>query len=255
MPSETKIAEIEPQGLTEDSVRNEPKAPQRFCPLCRGRVPEGARVCCHCARPLGRWRRWRDTILTSLVVPLAIGALIFYLGQRFEQAQTAARQAKDNNRLIRALKMELPQNSANINNVRDILTKNLDDLKNGKVSITPLISFRFTAWEQAQYGQADFLDQAETADVMALKYCYSILHILEGKIRNREQYRLLHEGGAGFVGRMQALDRDILDKLDHAQRVLEQAQEFLERIHQWKVKGRSFSVDRGLVIEEPVGRN
>ena len=151
--------------------------------------------------------------------------------------------------------MELPQNHANINNVRNILTKDLDDLQNGKLSITPLISFRFTAWEQAQYGQADLLGHAETADVMALRNCYFILYILEGKIRDREQYRLFNEGKAGFVERMQALDRNILDKLDHAQEVLEQAQEFLERIHQWKVKGRSFSLDRGLVIEEGVGRN
>lgn len=255
MPSETPIAEIEPQGLAGVSVRNEPKAPQGLCPLCRREVLEGARVCGHCARPLARWRRWWDTLLSSLIVPLVIGALIFQWGQRSERAQIAAQQARDNYRLILALKWELSANHATINNVRNLLTKDLEDLQHGQFSITPLLGFHFTAWEQAKYGRGDFLERADTADLKQLVNCYLILSILDQKIRDREQYRYLGEGRAGFAERMQSLDRNVLGVLDHTQKVLEEAQKYLDAIHTWKVAGRSFSEDRGLVIDREGGRN
>ncbi|MBI3319293.1 MAG: hypothetical protein HYZ89_01725 [Candidatus Omnitrophica bacterium] len=133
--------------------------------------------------------------------------------------------------------------------------KDLEDLQHGQLSITPLLGFHFTAWEQAKYGRGDFLERADTADLKKLVNCYQILSILDQKIRDREQYRYLGEERAGFSERMQQLDRSILDVLDHAQKALEEAQTYLDAIHTWKVAGRSFSEDRGLVIESAGGRN
>ena len=249
MPDEVRTGEIELSGLREVIGPSEPQSPQRLCFLCRGEVPEGARLCRHCGRPLARWRRWRNVLLSSLIVPLVVGASIFKWGQRAERAQIAAQQDRDNYRLILALKWELSSNHANINNVRNLLTKDLEDLQRGQHSITPLLSFHFTAWEQAKYGRGDFLERADTADLKKLVNCYLILSILDQKIRDREQHRYLGEGRPGFVERMQALDQSILDGLNHVQKILEEAQEFLDTIHQWRVRGRNFSVDRGRVID------
>ncbi len=188
MPSETQDSELELQQLAEDGVPALlTSLQQQTCSLCGGNVSEKACDCQHCGRPLARWRRWRDHLLSLWIAPLLIGALVFQWGQQSERVQVATQQAKDNNRLIRTLKMELSQNWAAINNVRGILTKDLDDLQHGQLSITPLLSFQSAAWEQAKYGRANLLDQAE---------------------------------------------------------------EYLYRVHDWKVKGKIFSTHQGLVIDE-----
>ncbi len=188
-----------------------------------------------------------DTLIKWLAPLVAV--TLFWLGQHYERRKEAAAQSRYNNQAILALKNELSENFSNINNMRDILTKDLVDLTHGKVAITPLIPFQFTAWEQARFGRADFLLKADTADYMKLKNCYLILRILQEKVKNREQNRLHFEGNPVFVQRMTALDHDIIDKLEHTQVVVKQAQDYLDAIHQWVVKGDSFDVDRGLVVE------
>ena len=71
---------------------------------------------------------------------------------------------------------------------------------------------------------------------------------------NRESYRYLHEGQPWFAERMGQLDKEILSKLDKAKKLIETAQDFLYKIHDWTVTGESFSSDAGLVTTEPKGK-
>ncbi|MEK7282075.1 MAG: hypothetical protein AAB037_06995, partial [Chloroflexota bacterium] len=189
----------------------------------------------------------RDGLIKWLAPVVAVA--LFWLGQHYERRKETAVQLRFNNQAILALKNELSENFSNINNIRDILKKDLVDLTQGKVAITPLIPFQFTAWEQARFGRSDFLLKTDTANYMKLKNCYLILRILQEKVKNREQNRMHLEGEPVFVQRMTALDQDILGKLEHTQAVVRQAQDYLDSIHQWVVRGESFDVDRGLVVE------
>ncbi len=186
--------------------------------------------------------------LVRIISPI-VAVMLFWLGQLSISWKSAREQSKYNDQIILAFKNELSENFSNINNVRQILQRDLADLKQGKVAITPLLSFQFTSWDHARFGRADFLYKAETKDYMKLTNCYFILHILQEKIRNREQNRLFLEGKPTFVERMELLDRDILDKLDHAQQTVRDAQAYLDKIHKWVVKGESFSLDKGVVVE------
>lgn len=185
----------------------------------------------------------------GLFISPLVAVFLFWLGGQSERRNLRLEQDRYNNQVVLSLQNELSQNYSNINNIRDILTKDLDELKESRVTIMPLVNFQFTAWEHARFGRADFLYRADTKDFMKLKNSYFMLHILESRIHNREQYRLLHEGLLNFPGRMETLDRDILSILDGVQESIRQSQEYLDQIHAWKVTGDSFSVDKGLVVE------
>lgn len=229
--------------------------PRRECLLCRGEAHPDARICCHCGKYLTLWERVLHDHLVHIIAAIVVGWLLalfsFNLGRQAEYKARLEERARYDNQLIRALKNELSKNWANINNVRELLTKDLEALDKDMVTIVPLMSFRLSAWEQANFGHSDFLTRIPTADYTKLSNCYSILAILEGKIRDREQYRLLREGQARFTSRMKLLDENILEVLDQAQAVLGQAQDFLYRVHEEKVMGPSFYTDRGLVVEVP----
>ena len=223
--------------------------PNSQCKLCLQYVPCGARVCWSCGQFLHWRRRFFHKYAVPFIAAFCAGALLFLWGQHTERRLRIAEKAGYNDRLIRSMKIELSQNWANINNIRSILKQDLKNLEGGQITITPLLSFRFDAWRQAQHGPAKLLEDTDTKDLMKLTYCYSVLEILQDKIHDREQYRLLRESSPGFVERMKKLDQNILEKLDHAQKLIEVAQSYLYSIHDWVVTGESFSVEAGLVLE------
>ena len=267
MPLEAKLGQGDAESKTTQLVDNPPScgagsaqlvsqpnqkstqtdSPSKICPLCHQYIPTEARACFHCGHLIDGWYRYVQKY--GLLISPFFAVLLFWLGGQNERRNLRLDQDRHNNQVILYLKNELSQNYANINNIREILTKDLRELKEGRVTIVPLVNFQFTAWEHARFGRADFLYKADTKDFMKLKNSYFMLHILESKIHNREQYRLMHEGLLNFPGRMEILDKDILSILDGVQESIRQGQDYLEQIHTWKVTGDSFAVDKGLVVE------
>jgi hypothetical protein len=184
----------------------------------------------------------------EFVFPLALAVFAVL----FPLCWQGVEQSRYNDQLIVGLKIELSQNWAALKNVRQVLETDLRLLEKEKqVDPRPLLSFRFDAWQRAVSGPGDFLarlGKEDTAGYFKLQYCYSVLQVLQEKMDNRESYRYLHEDRPWFVERMRQLDRDMLSKLGRAKKLVETAQEFLYRIHDWKVAGEDFSVETGLVV-------
>lgn len=217
---------------------------KRDCPLCCSELKQASKVCPHCSN----WIRWWDRLLHNYFIPILVGALMgaisYHYGQKFEQKRQekvdVERQNKANNRAIVLLKNELSQNMATLNDVERLAKKNLLDLEENKVTVTPLTHFSFETWDYVRFSEADFLFISDTADFSKLRNCYLVLRILENKIRDREQYRLMSERNTNFKERSKSLDHNILDNIEVVRNHIKDAQTFLDEIHDWKVKGKSF---------------
>jgi hypothetical protein len=214
------------------------------CPLCESELRQLSKVCPHCGNRIRRWDRFLHNYFIQIFVGALIGVISYHYGQKFEQERqekiTIERQNKINDHAIILLKIELSQNMATLNNVEILTKKNLSDLDENKVTITPLMHFSFETWDYVKFSEADFLFISDTADLRKLINCYLVLRILENKIKDREQYRLFNEGSTNFKERLASLDHNILNYTETAREHIEDAQEYLDRIHAWKVKGRSF---------------
>lgn len=215
------------------------------CKFCSGEIVKGVIKCKYCGEYLNRFRRWSHEFFIPIFIGIIIGYSLFSLGQIIEEH-------KDKNTLIVLLKKEFSQNYAILNNIEMLLNKDLADLKNNKITITPLGHFYFDAWNLAQSGKSDFLLKISTGDYFKLSNCYFILKIIDTKIIDRESYRIYGEGRNNFVSRMEALDKNILDNVTKVRLVFKQAQDYLYKIHNWKVKGYTFHTEDGVVVEQDI---
>lgn len=225
-----------------------PKTPNQRCRLCQELIRGDATACSHCGHFLSPFR----VTFREFIYPLALVLISLCLPLWWQYLE----QQRLNDQLIVGLKIELSQNMAALNNAESVLK---DDLKSlgaaGNPDIRPLLDLRFGTWEKTQFGSGNLLAKlvrTDTAGFMKLTYCYSILRLLQEKIENREIYRYLHEGKPWFTERLKVLDNDLIEKLDHAKKVVGTAQEYFDRIHKWKVTGESFSVEAGLVTTSPM---
>lgn len=184
------------------------------------------------------------------IFPVLVAVYAALLPLIWSHIVRSTEQATYNDGLVRGLKIEMSQNLAAVNNIKGVLEHELELLEQNQFELTPLLDFRFEAWNQAKTGPGNFLEKVgrtDTAGFYKLTYCYTVLNIVQQKVRNREMYRYLHEGRAGFAERMKQLDRSILSILDRVQEIVSTAQVYLYTIHDWKVKGESFTVEVGLV--------
>lgn len=159
---------------------------------------------------------------------------------------------RDRDKLIHLLKKEFSQNYAILNNVEMLLNKDLEDLKNNKMTTTPLGRIYFDVWNLAQSGRSDFLLKIKTGDYFKIGNCYFILKIIDTKIADRELYRIYGEDRNNFISRMETLDKNILSNIEKIRPIFKQAQDYLYKIHNWRVKGYSFRTEEGLVVEQDI---
>ncbi len=101
------------------------------CKFCSGEVVKGVIKCKYCGEYLNRFRRLYHEFFLPVFVGIIIGYSLFSLGQIIEEH-------REKNKLIVLLKKEFSQNYAILNNVEMLLNKDLEDLKNNKMTITPL---------------------------------------------------------------------------------------------------------------------
>ncbi len=212
------------------------------CKFCSGEIVKGVTKCKYCGEYLNRFRRLYHDFFLPVFVGIIIGYLLFSLGQTIEDH-------KETNKLIVLLKKEFSQNYAILNNVEMLLNKDLEDLKNNKMTTTPLGRIYFDAWSLAQSGRSDFLLKIKTGGYFKLSNCYFILKIIDTKISDRELYRIYGESRDNFISRMETLDKNILNNISKIRPVFKQAQDYLYKIHNWRVKGYSFRTEDGIVVE------
>lgn len=213
------------------------------CKFCSGDIVKNAIKCKYCGEFKNRFRRWSHEFFIPILIGIIIGYSLFNFGQTIEEY-------REKNKLIVLFKKEFSQNYAILNNIEMLLNKDLGDLKNNKITITPLGRFYFDAWSLAQSGKSDFLLKISTGDYFKLNNCYFILKIIDTKIADRELYRIYGEGRDNFISRMEALDKNILDNIVKVRSVLKEAQDYLYKIHNWRVKGNTFHTEDGLVVEQ-----
>ncbi len=78
------------------------------------------------------------------------------------------------------------------------------------------------------------------------------MKIIDTKIADRELYRIYGEGKDNFIPRMETLDKNILNNISKIRAVFKQAQDYLYKIHNWRVKGYSFHTEDGIVVEQDI---
>jgi hypothetical protein len=227
------------------------------CRFCFAKIPDRAGKCCHC----GEWLSKKHRLTSNLVLPIAtgllasliVGSLLFWFGRLTEVKEQMIRvsveKERQNDKIIKLLKVEFIDNFAILNNTKKLLEEDLMLLKKNKFIALPLCPFTYDAWERSQFGSADFLVDADTDDFMKLSSLYFILRIIDAQVRNRENYRLQYEGKSGFAERMAILDARILKSIQRVIPVMEQAQKYLDKIHKWKTKGKSFYLDEDIVTD------
>lgn len=191
----------------------------------------------------------RSSCFQAIVVIISV-YLGFFASFALNHIITSQEEQKEKDKIIVLLKKEFSQNYANLNNIETLLKADLDFLKKGKITITPLGDFYFDAWDKVRSSNSNFLIKMATKDFMKLTNCYFILKIIQTKVRDRELYRIYNESrSSNFLERMEVLDKNILDAVEKIRPVFKQAQDYLYEIHDWKVAGGSFYTDEGLVVE------
>ncbi|MCX6338943.1 MAG: hypothetical protein NTX71_03365 [Candidatus Aureabacteria bacterium] len=214
------------------------------CSLCCGILQKSAKVCPHCGNRINRLARFIHNYLIQICIGALVGVISFHYGQRLEQKRQEAiaieRQNKVNDKTITLLKIELSQNWAELGNIEKLLKADIANLNENKIIVIPLGHFNSETWDFVKFGESDFLFRSDTADFSKLVNCYFVLKLVENKIKDREQYRLLKEGDINFKERFAVLDQSILGNVELAKKHMEESQNYLDSIHNWIVKGRSF---------------
>ena len=149
--------------------------------------------------------------------------------------------------IVLILKSELAETNAVINFNLKILEDDLKALKEKKEVIPPLVLLSTDAWISARLRNNVFLHN--TADLLRFVNLYTMIYMVNEKIRYREQYRIQNQPMSNYHFRLEQIDKDVEQVLQKILPVLINAQQALDRVYKWKVVGPSFHIKNGQVID------
>lgn len=145
------------------------------------------------------------------------------------------------------LQSELGNIHAEIINNLQTIEANLNALKSGQEVVRPLLILDTNAWESAKLRNNIFIKN--TADLFKMVNLYSAVHIINEKIRFRENYRMSNQALSNYNERLKIIDNDIKEAIGQIKGLHTIAQEYLHKTYPLIVKGYSFTSDKGIVNE------
>jgi hypothetical protein len=151
----------------------------------------------------------------------------FSLAMVWDNCKTIKVERREKKSLVTMIQFELAQiNGAITNNIQTI-EANLEAIEKNKEIIRPLMPLNTIAWESAKLRNTIFIEN--TGDLFKLVNLYTAAHIINEKIRFRENYRLFNQAMPNYRERIGKIDRDIKQALEKIKGLLTIAQEFIHK--------------------------
>lgn len=183
----------------------------------------------------------------QVILNVALVLFGFSLAITWDNIREVRIERKERESLVIMLQAELGHIHGAITNNLQTIEANLEALNKGKEIVRPLVLFETTAWESAKLRSNIFI--RNTGDLFKIVNLYSAIHIVNEKIRFRENYRMGNQAMSNYNERLKKIDNDLKQALEKIKGFHVIAQEFLHKEYPIVVKGYSFTLDKGLVKE------
>jgi hypothetical protein len=189
----------------------------------------------------------------EIVIGVALVLIGFSLAMIYDNIKEINIEKKERKSLVTMLQFELANMHATITNNLKIAESNLELLQSGEQNIKPLELIETAAWESAKLRNHIFVKN--TGDLFKLANLYSAIHLVNEKIRFRENYRVANQSTVNYTEILRKIDTDIKSALEKTKKFHKLAQDFLYKEYPLIVKGYSFSLDRGEVKKVEKDKN
>ncbi|MFA6142530.1 MAG: hypothetical protein WC738_04455 [Candidatus Omnitrophota bacterium] len=183
--------------------------------------------------------------LKIVILDIALVILGFSLAVVWDVIKDARQENAERQSIILMLQSELGEMHAGINTNLDTVNANLQALETSKEVVRPLIFLQTSAWESAKIRNNIFIKN--TDDLFKLVNLYSAVHVVNEKIRFRDNYRMSNQAMTNYNDRLKIIDSDIKQALEKLREFHSIAQEYIHRDYPMVVKGYSFALDQGRV--------
>lgn len=184
----------------------------------------------------------------EVALGVALVLLGFCLAVIWDNIKDIKREKAERESLVIMVQLELANIYGTIDiNIKTIQT-NLKKLEAKSESVSPLVLFETSAWESAKLRNNVFIKN--TGDLLKVVHLYTAIHVINEKVRFRENFRMANQAMPNYTERMKMIDSDISQNLEKAKGLLTSAQDFFDKNYPFLVKGYSFLLDdKGMVNE------
>lgn len=197
---------------------------------------------------IGERDKESSDIIKRVILDILLVVLGFSLGVVWDMFKDYRKDAKERDAIVTMLKMELAENNGVVNSNLKTIESNRKARENAKRTVTPLQLLKTDTWTGAKLRNNLFIK--DTADLMKLVNLYSAINIMNEKIQFRENYRISNQAMTNYDDVLSVIDNDIEAGLKKTLPFLSNAESCLYRMHSLKVRGKSFTIEEGIVKEK-----
>lgn len=183
----------------------------------------------------------------NIVVEITLVLLGFSLALTWDTFKEAKKEKKERESIVFMLQSEMGSIHGAVNSNLETIQANLAAMEKGKETVRPLLLLDTDAWESAKLRNNVFIKN--TGDLFKMVNLYSAIHIINEKIRFRENYRVANQALINYIERLKIIDNDIKNAFEKVKGLHVNAQKFLHEEYPMVVTGYSFSLDKGVVKE------